>query len=926
MSGFFKRYQKAIIWVVVVSFFVGGVALVSLNQAGIFNSPNEADPSTVNIAVVNGDAILTEAVTRSAQTILSQKLSDYEQSGQDANELVSGAKGALFVLDVRAQALYQLIQQVLLSQAADERDIRVPRSEINEAFTREYNNLLESNSLTEEDLEQILAQQQQSLGGFKDSLRSGVEIQLRNAALSEQVVGVVVPTDEQLAEYLEANITRYDIAESVRASHILVADEALAVDLYEQLQAGADFAELAGQYSIDAGTRDQGGDLNWFERGMMVREFEDAAFALEIGEISEPVPSQYGFHVIQLNDRTPASVPALDDIKDQLRDDYIAETESERFVEWYEETYDASDIEITEPLLAAYLLQADDLDTSIAEFERLLATNEVGDSYFEYYIGRAYQDRVFELNAELFTLRALEEPTEDDLAQLEELTARVETYEGKALEHYLNALKEEAVDADDAFVNRVLALDPNSTDARYILGELYADRGDLMNAEAQFTAVIEESPGYVRAYIASGDLGVAIGEYEKAVLRFENALALNPPEASIRVAILIRLARAHMELGELSDAETYIQQTEGLDAGNAEIIIAQGDLAAAQLAEAVGERDALQAIAERNSEQELQLAEVLGRITVLEESATGYYESAIKRLGALLDLQLKLGQVYLLSGRLDEADDEFRMILARSAYSVEAYEGLAEVLIAQGNTEKALENLYSGYSRSFDDEEKERIAARILEFAPDDVAIRLQYADLLAQQYKWGAAISEYGAVLAAEPTQVDAYLGIAEAYRARQETSSALEYLRRGLDYATFDSQKENLYEDLIETMQILAGIGEPLTAEGLNTRIELARLYLSQAREARALEQLELVQADNPGFRLDEVNALIVQAGGTVELPPIDEPGDDASSNDDASSSDNAPSDNALSDNDASSDDDVSSNDEGTSDNTPDPVPNED
>ncbi|MFC2106556.1 hypothetical protein ACFLS0_07400, partial [Candidatus Bipolaricaulota bacterium] len=190
------------------------------------------------------------------------------------------------------------------------------------------------------------------------------------------------------------------------------------------------------------------------------------------------------------------------------------------------------------------------------------------------------------------------------------------------------------------------------------------------------------------------------------------------------------------------------------------------------------------------------------------------------------------------------------MILARSPYRVEGYEGLAEVLIAQDDIEGGLENLYSGYSRSFDDLEKERIAARILEFAPDDVAMRLQYARLLALQFKWSGAIREYGAVLAAEPTQVEAYLGISDAYRARQEAATALEYLRRGLDYASFDSQKEDLYEALIETMQT----GEPLSAEGLNTRIDLARLYLTQVREAKALEQLELVQADDPEYRLDE------------------------------------------------------------------------
>jgi len=893
MSGFFKRYQKAIIWVVVISFFVGGVALVSLNQAGVFRQSGGSDPVTEIIAIVNGETILTEAASRAASTILNQYLAYYQQIGQSTNELISGAKGSLFLLDIRAQGLQRMIQHVLFGQAANERRIQVSRAAINESFASQYNEILESNGLTEEDLEQILNQQQRSLSEFKDSLRADVETQLRDAALREQVVGLIVPTDDELATYLEANISQYDSPESIRASHILVPDEAEAQDIYAQLLAGADFAELASEHSIDLNNRDQGGDLNWFERGLMVPEFEEAAFALEIGEISPPVQTQFGYHVIQLTDRRAAFTPTLDDIKDEIRDAYIAEEGSVRFSDWYEDLYAASEIEITEPLVNAYLLQDDDLDLAIAEYERLLADNEIADSYFEYYIGRAYESRAVELAGERAPLEDLEEPTEEDLARIEELKALGRDHENKALEHYLNALKEEGVEADDAFVNRVLQLDPNSTDARFVLAELYADRGDVQNAEAQYGEIINESPDYIRAYIASGDLAMRVGQTQKAILRFEDALALDPPEASMRASILIRLAKAHIEVGELSEAETCIQQTEGLDPGNAEIIIVQGDLAAAQLTAAIDERNALESVAERTSEQDLQLAETQGRVADLAEAATGHYELAVERLGGLLDLRLKLGQVHLLSGRLEDAEGEFRLVLARSPYRVEAYEGLAEVLIAQNNIESALENLYSGYSRSFDDLEKERVAARILEFAPDDVSMRLQYAQLLALQFKWSGAIREYGVVLAAEPTQVEAYLGISDAYRARQEEATALEYLRRGLDYATFDSQKEDLYEALIETMLTLEGIGQPLSAEGLNTRIDLAKLYLAQAREAKALEQLNLVQSDDPDFRLDEVNALIVQAGGTVELP-VDEADEEASSSESGEASDALPDEN--------------------------------
>lgn len=890
MSGFFRRYQKAIIWVVVISFFVGGVALVSLNQAGVFRPSGSTEPSTVNTAIVNGEAILAEAASRAASTILNQYLAYYQQIGQPTNELMSGAKGALFLLDIRAQGLKRMIQHVLFGQAAKERRIKVSRAEINESFTSQYNGILESNNLTEADLAEILSQQQQSLSGFKDSLRADVETQLRDAYLREQVVGVIAPTDEQLMEYLEANVSQYDSPESIRASHILVPDEASAQDLYEQLLAGADFAELAREHSEDLSNKDQGGDLDWFERGLMVPEFEEAAFALEVEEISPPVQTQFGYHIIQLTDRRSAFVPTLDDIKDEVRDAYIVEQESDRFFDWYEDLYAASEIEITEPLLNAYFLQDDSLDSTIAEYERLLANSEIGDPYFEYYIGRAYESRAIELAGERAPLEDLEAPAEEDLARIEELKALSREYENKALEHYLNALKENAVEADDAFVNRVLQLDPDSTDARYILGELYAGRGDVVNAEIQYAEIINDSPDYVGAYIASGDLALQQGSALQAVHRFEQARALSPNDSTI----MTKLVAAYLAVGYLGEAEETLRKIAQIDPGNVRMQIAEGEVAHARLNEAVEERDGLLALEERTPEADARLDELAQQIDEYSAKAIDRFKKGLQS-GGLVDLNVKLGQVYLLVGQIDAAEDEFRHAMLRSPYRVDAYTGLAEVRAQRGDLEGALEHLQSAYSWSFDDQEREEIARRILDFAPEDTITRLRLAQSLGEQYKWSAAVKEYAAVLSVEPNSIEAYIGIAEAYRWRNEPSSAIEYLQRGLSHAEFDFDKISLYEELLVAVQAEVGAGRPFTPVGLDARIGLARIYLDQVREANALEQLELVQADNPDYRLDEVNALIIQAGGTVQLP-MDETGEDASSAEDTlPAGEDAPSDSA-------------------------------
>jgi peptidyl-prolyl cis-trans isomerase C len=139
---------------------------------------------------------------------------------------------------------------------------------------------------------------------------------LSNVALTEVVMGAV--TDEALQAAYDERFKDYAPQKEFSAAHILVDAEEKANELKAQLEGGADFAELAKANSTDTGSGANGGDLGWFGLGQMVKPFEDAVVAAEIGKVAGPIKSDFGWHLILVKETRIAEKPTLDAMREEL--------------------------------------------------------------------------------------------------------------------------------------------------------------------------------------------------------------------------------------------------------------------------------------------------------------------------------------------------------------------------------------------------------------------------------------------------------------------------------------------------------------------------------------------------------------------------------------------------------------------------------
>jgi peptidyl-prolyl cis-trans isomerase C len=174
--------------------------------------------------------------------------------------------------------------------------------------------------------------------------------------LEKEIRDKVVVTDAEVKEYYDNNPERYKRDAGVRASHILVETEEDGNFILAKLKEGGDFAKLAAEYSKDKSSAGNGGDLGFFSRGRMVPEFEEAAFSLEIGEISGLVKTQFGYHIIKVTDKKEGTQLDFEQAKGLIKRQMLAEKQRDAYRSFVNELKENIKIKKNTDALAGVIL------------------------------------------------------------------------------------------------------------------------------------------------------------------------------------------------------------------------------------------------------------------------------------------------------------------------------------------------------------------------------------------------------------------------------------------------------------------------------------------------------------------------------------------------------------------------------------------
>jgi parvulin-like peptidyl-prolyl isomerase len=296
---------------------------LGLAAAGCGGS-STASLGTEDVAVVGDKSITKEQF----QTLMGQAKKSYEAQKRDFPK-----PGSVEYEQLKGQAVTFLVQRAEFEQEAEALGIDITDEKVDKRIEQLKKQFYGG---SEERYQKTLKQQGLTDEDAKQQIRS----QLISEELFKKVTDDVKVSDAEIKAYYNSHKSQYGQAESREVRHILVNpnQKALADSLYAQLKNGANFAALAKKYSKDPGSAAQGGKLT-VSKGATVPEFDKTAFALKKGEISQPVKTQYGYHIIQaLSAIKPATTTPLPKVKASIRQQLEQKQKNDKMTKWVEDT------------------------------------------------------------------------------------------------------------------------------------------------------------------------------------------------------------------------------------------------------------------------------------------------------------------------------------------------------------------------------------------------------------------------------------------------------------------------------------------------------------------------------------------------------------------------------------------------------------
>jgi foldase protein PrsA len=233
--------------------------------------------------------------------------------------------------NLKGQAVDFLVQRAEFEDEAENMGIHVTDKQVDDRINKLIKQFYGGSQKKYEDT--IKAQ-----GLTPETARQEVKAQVISEELYKKVTGDVKVSDKELKDYYDSNKSIYVQKESRDVRHILVTKKALADQLYQRLKGGADFAKLAKKYSKDPGSAQNGGRLT-ITRGQTVKEFDKTAFTLKKGQLSPPVHTQYGYHIIEaLSDIRPAKTTQFDKVKSSIRQQLEQQKKQDEMTKWVDST------------------------------------------------------------------------------------------------------------------------------------------------------------------------------------------------------------------------------------------------------------------------------------------------------------------------------------------------------------------------------------------------------------------------------------------------------------------------------------------------------------------------------------------------------------------------------------------------------------